>query len=245
MDGRSATTGHSLQLTKRPDLGRILIVLHQESSTPGRIGLILKHRGYSLDIRRPALGDALPETLSEHRAAIVFGGPMSVNDDSEFIKRERDWLAVPLSQEKPFLGICLGAQLLTTHLGGTVGEHPEGKVEIGYFPIKPTPVGEALMEWPSCVHQWHREWMMPPPGAEILAVGEGGEAQAFRAGRHAFAVQFHAELTLAMVHRWTVRGAARFDLKGAQERHHHFEGRMRHDRAVRHWLDRFLDLWLT
>ena len=181
MDERSTMKGGALHGAGREDLGRILIVLHQESSTPGRIGLILKHRGYSLDIRRPPLGDALPDTLADHRAAIVFGGPMSVNDDSEFIHREREWMAVPLAEEKPLLGICLGAQLITTHLGGTVGEHPGGLVEIGYFPIRPTPAGEAMMEWPACVHQWHREWMRPPERTLILVEGEGGEAQAFRA----------------------------------------------------------------
>ena len=246
MSGLATTqSGAARPATRTGCRDRILVVLHQESSTPGRVGLILKHRGYRLDIRRPPLGDPLPATLAEHRAAIFFGGPMSANDEHEFIRRERDWIAVPLGEAKPFLGICLGAQLLARHAGGAVGEHRRGIVEIGYFPLVATPAGEALMEWPPCVHQWHREWLTPPEGADVLAVGTRGEAQAFRIGRCAYGVQFHPELTLAMVHRWTVRGANRFHLEGAQERHQHFEGRMRHDRAVRQWLERFLDLWLA
>ena len=80
----------------------------------------LRERGFELDIRRPPLGDALPESLDDHAGAIMFGGPMSANDGDEFVKRETDWLAVPLKENRPFLGICLGAQKLVRHLGGNV-----------------------------------------------------------------------------------------------------------------------------
>src|SRR6266576_2506724 len=94
-----------------------LIVLHQETSTPGRIGYSLRQRGYALDVRRPRVGDLLPETMASHAGAIIFGGPMSANDTDDFIRREIDWLRVPLKEKKPFLGICLGAQMLAHHLG--------------------------------------------------------------------------------------------------------------------------------
>jgi len=96
---------------------RVLIVLHQEQSTPGRIGRLLRERGIALDIRRPRFGDPLPATLSDHLGAIVFGGPMSANDDDDYVRREIDWIGVPLAEDKPFLGICLGAQMLARHLG--------------------------------------------------------------------------------------------------------------------------------
>src|SRR5712692_9453513 len=88
----------------------ILIILHQEHSTPGRIGQELKNRGYPLDIRRPRFGDPLPSTMAEHAGAVIFGGPQSANGDEDFIRRESEWTAVPLKENKPFLGICLGAQ---------------------------------------------------------------------------------------------------------------------------------------
>src|SRR5690606_9733959 len=99
---------------------KILVVLHQELSSPGRVGQLLQATGFSLDIRRPPLGDKLPETLEGHSGAVVFGGPMSANDHDEFVRQETDWLAVPLAEEKPLLGICLGAQMLVRHLGGQV-----------------------------------------------------------------------------------------------------------------------------
>jgi hypothetical protein len=68
---------------------------------------------------------------------------MSANDPDEFVKRETDWLSVPLKEEKPYLGICLGAQMLVNHLGGKVFGRDDGLVEIGWYPIEATPEGKA------------------------------------------------------------------------------------------------------
>ena len=104
----------------------ILIVLHQEHSTPGRVGYSLQRLGYRLDVRRPRFGDPLPQTMRNHAAAVIFGGPMSVNDEDEFIRREIEWTSVPLKEDKPFLGICLGAQLLAQVAGGRATRHSPG-----------------------------------------------------------------------------------------------------------------------
>src|SRR5215203_1069873 len=102
---------------------KVLIVLHQEHSTPGRVGHALLSKGYQLDIRRPPLGDPLPDTLRDHAGAVIFGGPMSANDEHEYIKREIEWTRVPLKEGKPYLGICLGAQMLARQLGARVDFH--------------------------------------------------------------------------------------------------------------------------
>lgn len=70
----------------------VLIVLHQESSTPGRVGNALRALGHRLDIRRPRFGDPLPHTLDRHAGAVVFGGPMSANDPDDYVRREIDWI---------------------------------------------------------------------------------------------------------------------------------------------------------
>lgn len=225
--------------------GKVLIILHQEHSTPGRVGQALVARGYSLDIRRPRFGDALPATMDDHAAAAIFGGPMSANDTDAYLRRETDWIGVPLKAEKPFLGICLGAQLMVRHLGGRVSTHPQGRVEIGYYPIHPTAAGRRMMAWPAKVYQWHREGFDLPRAAELLAEGVAFENQAFRYGRAAYGIQFHPELTLAMLHRWTVRGAPRMQMPGAQDRRAHFDGRALYDSGIKAWLDRFIDLWLA
>ena len=141
---------------------KILIVLHQELSSPGRVGQMLQTKGFALDIRRPPLGEQLPDSLSGHAGAVIFGGPMSANDPDEFVSRETDWLAVPLAENKPFLGICLGAQMLVNHLGGTVAGHPDGIVEVGWYPLQATEAGRALMDWPEMTYQFHREGFTLP-----------------------------------------------------------------------------------
>ena len=220
----------------------ILVLLHQEHSTPGRVGHMLEARGFSLDIRKPRFGDGLPQTLAGHSGVAIFGGPQSANDAEEYVRREIDWLEVPLKEEIPFFGICLGAQFLARKLGARVAFHPEGLIEAGYYPLKPTPQGAALMNWPDHVYHFHREGFELPAGAELLAAGDIFENQAFRYG-NAFGVQFHPEVTHHMMCRWTVRAAHRLDLPGARPRGAHFEDRPLHDPKVRSWLANFLDFW--
>jgi len=231
---------------RTPPRPRIVAVLHQEGSSPGRVGTILGAMGYDIDVRRPFLGEALPETLADHAGAIVFGGPMSANDGDDWISREIDWIGVPLAEGKPFLGICLGAQMLAHHLGAQVKRNGEGVSEIGYFPIRPTQAGAALMEWPSMAYQWHSEGFALPAGATLLAQGEDAfPNQAMQFGVNAFGVQFHPELTFAQLHLWTVLGASIIEELKAQPPRLQLEGRFLHDRQIRTWLENFLALWLT
>ncbi|MBZ8134969.1 glutamine amidotransferase [Afifella sp. IM 167] len=222
----------------------VLIVLHQETSSPGKLGQLLRAKGYPLDIRRPRFGDPLPESMDEHSGAIIFGGPMSANDTDDFVRREIDWIGVPLAEKAPFLGICLGAQMLVKHLGGQVTSHCEGCAEIGFYRLSPTIEGKELIDWPTHVYQWHREGFDLPDGATLLARGELFQNQAFSYGPAAFGVQFHSELTYAMACRWTVRGAERMKLPGARPRTEHMASWFRYDPPVRRWLDTFLDRWI-
>ncbi len=223
----------------------VLLILHQEHSSPGRVGQVLTKLGHPLDIRRPRFGDPLPTTMDEHAGAVIFGGPQSANDSDEFLKLETDWIGVPLRDQKPYLGICLGAQMMARHLGARVYPHPQGHAQVGYYPIRPTAAGRTICpEWPDHVYQWHREGFELPAGGELLAEGEDAFAvQAFRHGT-GYAIQFHPEVTHAMMYRWLVRGAHRMELPGAKQRADHIAGRAVHDFASRNWLAGFIDHWL-
>ena len=226
---------------------KVLIVLHQEHSNAGRVGRMLQAQGAILDIRRPPLGDALPATMDDHAGAVIFGGPMGANDDHDWLKREIDWIGTALDAEKPFLGICLGAQMLSKHLGHRVYTHPDGHAEIGYYPIRPTAEADTLCAcaFPKTVYQWHRDGFDLPRGAKLLAEGTTFETQAFAWNDHAVGLQFHPEVTYAMMCRWTTRAHERMGAPNARERQHHLDGWFQHDAAVARWLDCFLRTWLA
>ena len=232
-------------MSKKP----VLIILHQEHSTPGRIGRLLQARGYPLDIRRPRFGQSLPDTMRDHSGAVIFGGPMSANDNDAFIRIETEWIGVALRDQAPFLGVCLGAQLFARHLGERVYPHPEGRVEIGYYPIVPTAEAERMFgdgAFPRRVYQWHREGFDCPHGATLLATGLDFEVQACHLGERAFALQFHPEVTYAMMCKWTTMASDRLALPGARPtRRHHLDGWFEHDGAVARWTDAFLGFWIS
>jgi len=223
---------------------KVLIVLHQENSSPGRVGQALEARGFALDIRRPRFGDPLPETMEHHAGAVIFGGPMSANDPDDFVRTEIDWIRVPLRDEAPYLGICLGAQMLARHLGARVDRHPDGRIEVGYHAIRPTQAGADELDWPHTVYQWHTEGFEAPHGATVLAEGDHFPVQAVRVGPAAYGLQFHPELTHAMMYRWTIRGAHRFGQPGAQDRAEQMALRDMHDDRLRRFLNDLLSVWI-
>jgi GMP synthase (glutamine-hydrolysing) len=95
------------------------------------------------------------------------------------------------------------------------------------------------------VYQWHREGFELPNGATLLAKGQDFEAQAFRYGPAAYGLQFHPEVTLAMMCRWSMTCPERMVSPGAHPRHRHLEGWFRHDGAVARWSSAFLRAWLA
>jgi GMP synthase (glutamine-hydrolysing) len=132
--------------------------------------------------------------------------------------------------------------MLVRHLGGKVQPNADGSTEIGWYPLRATEKGRQLLHWPKMVYHFHREGFDLPRGAELLAEGDIYRNQAFRYAEHAWALQFHAELTRAMMHRWVVHGAQRFILPNAQQGREHLEGRMLFDAPLKAWLDEFLDI---
>ncbi len=224
----------------------VLVVVHQVHSNPGHVGQWFQRNGHRLDIRRHYDGDPLPTSLAEHCGAVIFGGPQSANDGIGFIRREIDWIGVALREQKPFLGICLGAQMLAHHLGAKVDHCCDGTVEIGYHAVKATQAGDAVLgAMPSKVFQWHREGFEVPRDGTLLATSDGAYPnQAFGFGPAAFGVQFHPEITHAQVNRWSGGNPMRLLMRGAMPRPEQIDTHLMQGPRVLSWLDQFLARWV-
>jgi GMP synthase (glutamine-hydrolysing) len=223
----------------------ILVVLHQPHSTPAHVGLTLERMGHALDIRRPRFGDTLPDTLEHHDGAVIFGGPMSANDPDDFVKTEIDWIEVPLRENKPFLGICLGAQMFARLLGSKVYFDPHQRCGIGYHPVEPLKPAIDGVPWPTTVYQWHREGFDLPSGAELIVRADTAfPNQAFQFGSGT-AIQFHPEITYHQICRWSGNSPARLALPCAQDRPTQMRNHISYGPPVARWREAFLKSWIA
>jgi GMP synthase (glutamine-hydrolysing) len=172
---------------------------------------------------------------------------MSANDSDDFMKREIDLVELALEEQAPFLGICLGAQMMSVCLGGRVAPDPQGHVEMGYYDVVPLPGARLGGSWPRRVYQWHSEGFDVPAGAVPLVRAEGAfPNQALQYGPAAIGLQFHPEITYAMAARWSGRNETKLpDRRGAQLRHDQLVDHVATAPAVQRWLADFLDAWLA
>ncbi len=221
------------------------MVVHQETSDPGRVGRALSHMGFDLDIRCPACDHPLPADLEGFAGFVVFGGPMSANDDHlPFVRAEIDWIGSVLDAGHPFLGLCLGAQMMARALGARVGPRADGMHEIGYVRIRPTEAGRELFQHERYFYQWHGEGFDLPGGAALLATSDRFANQAMRYGDRAYGLQFHPEVTEAMMERWTRIAVHRLTMPGAQSQAEQRRLRPLAEPAIDAWLPGFLGAWL-
>jgi len=121
---------------------------------------------------------------------------MGIHDDEQhpWLRAERTFIKDVIAQNKPVLGICLGAQLIADVLGSNVlkNEHKE----IGFFPLSGNFDHEISNGWKNqTVFHWHGDTFDIPDGAVHLASSEATGNQAFLYKDNVLAVQFHLETT--------------------------------------------------
>jgi GMP synthase (glutamine-hydrolysing) len=189
------------------------------------------------------LGGGLPEPDARYAGAVVYGGKIPAFETARhpFLREEMDWIGRWLESGKPFLGICLGAQLLAHHLGAAIGPHPQARHEFGFYELYPTPEGRAIFPESLWVMQMHYYGFDLPAGATLLARSESYPQQAFAHGAAAFGFQFHPELTGEVLTRWHNTPDAPFDATGAQSRAQQEAALQRHGPAMSAWFEGFLD----
>ena len=200
---------------------RILVFQHLDVEHPGIFREFWADAGHEFVPVELDAGEPIPSP-DGFDLLVAMGGPMDVWQEEAY-----PWL-VPEKAAirhwvkdlgRPFLGICLGHQLLVEALGGKVGLM--GRSEVGLVDVDLTPVGRCdpiFAGLPDRIEtfQWHSaEVAVPPEGAEILAANKVCPTQALRWGPHAYGFQYHCEITSATVPEWELVPAYKASLEEA------------------------------
>ncbi len=192
---------------------RLLVLQHVEIEGPGLFEQFDKEKDLKIEIIRLDKKDNLPQT-KEGDLILIMGGPMGVKDiGSErypWLKLERDFVKRELKNKRPMIGVCLGAQLLASAAGGDVeilkyGSPPKALPEIGWSQIfinKSNNEFKELFEEPFDVLHWHGDRILLPNKAVLIASSIRCKEQLFRIGDFAYGLQFHIEVTEAMLEEW-------------------------------------------
>ncbi len=201
----------------------VLILKNVSHEGPGTIENFLRIESIGYKIIECSSGDIPP--ASDFDTLVIMGGPMSVNETDlyPYIDRETGLASEFMKKGKKVLGICLGAQIMAKALGARVYPGPEK--EIGWYDIElrnqgiKDPLMGKLAVHPRAgdfwrrfrVFHWHGETFDIPEGAVRLAKSELYPNQAFKYGDHAYAFQFHIEVTKEMIHEWLKNEAVDMD----------------------------------
>lgn len=182
----------------------LTIFRHIAGEGPGYLAEVLERHAIPWRLVRVDEGDTLPETLDDCSGLVFMGGSMSVNDPLPWIEQELKLIRMAQAARLPVLGHCLGGQLISKALGGTVSANPVK--EIGWHSVRKcnTPAARqwlaGLPEETTLFH-WHGETFSIPDGAEVILESEHCAHQAFAIG-NTLALQCHVEMTLPMVGEW-------------------------------------------
>lgn len=193
----------------------VAIVRHSLHTGAGYFATFLERHQIAWQLIAIDRGDALPDSLDRFSGLALMGGPMSVNDPLPWVAPLCALIREAVDRDRPLIGHCLGGQLISKALGGTVGRSPAP--EIGWHHVRRVRQVSAdsaprnslatgahwLGDLPDVltVFQWHNETFSIPPGAVALLRGDACTNQMYAIGPH-LGMQFHPEMTPSMIADW-------------------------------------------
>lgn len=232
-------------------MSEVLIVQNISREGPGALAAVLNARELQYDVVDLSAGEVFPDPL-DYEAVIVLGGPDSANDPTPKMATELAQVKVAIEAGKPYLGICLGLQVLVKAAGGRVVQN--AVKEIGFlddtdeqYTVAFTENGQTDplftgLSSPLSVFQLHGETVELTPAMTLLATAKDCHNQIVRVGEKAYGLQSHFELTSEMLEVW---GAEDPDLQpiGLQTLRAHYAGiQASYDRIGAQLLNNFLDI---
>ena len=184
----------------------VLIIKHVDIEGPGLIEHCLKQREISHQTLCLGTDDLLPKP-DRFTHIVLLGGPMNVYEEDRypFLRGEDLFIKEAIQRGKHILGICLGAQLIAKALGARVTKSPSK--EIGWYEVSLTEEGSrdplfSFFPKTFSVFQWHEDTFEVPKGGRLLVTSPSIPHQAFRYGENVYGLQFHLEVTRAMIREW-------------------------------------------
>jgi GMP synthase (glutamine-hydrolysing) len=189
----------------------ILIIKNISREGPGIIGEILMKHGINnkiIDLSR----EEKIFSVEKYAAVVVLGGPDSANDDTIKMKDELTMIRKVLDTGIPYLGICLGLQMMVKAAGGKVVQSPVKEIgfrdqDDHYYYVELTesglrdPLFDGIDDAVNVFHL-HGETVLLTKNMELLAEGRYCRNQIVKSGTNAYGIQCHFELTGEMFETW-------------------------------------------
>jgi GMP synthase (glutamine-hydrolysing) len=185
-------------------MAKIFVLQHHHAENLGSIADALEDAALAWQYVRVFDDQPIPQDIRGAGGLIVMGGSETVYqlDRYPYLRDEIRLIESALKENKPFLGVCLGSQLLAATLGATV-RRGESR-EIGWYPVRLSDAAKEdrlLRGLPAefVPAHWHSDVFDLPAGAIALASSEKTTLQAFRYGDQAYGILFHPEMTLEIL----------------------------------------------
>lgn len=181
---------HSNIAVEERILMRINVLQHTPNEGPGMIQDWSQKHGHEMYIYHPYQFGYLP-TADETDMLVILGGPMSPNDDLDWIKQENDLIKKLLAQEKPIFGVCYGAQMIVKTLEYQIMKAPAK--EVGFASVYRRDAKFLNIPEELNVLHWHEEMFEIPEQAQLLFSSDNLENQGFILNHRVVGLQFHLE----------------------------------------------------
>jgi len=182
---------------------RVLALIHGPRVRPELFGDIVREEGHELvEWELPTQGPP-PDGFD---AVMVFGGRMNIGEEAEhpWLEDEYELMRAWVAEEKPLLGVCLGAQTLAHATGGRVGR--ASGWQVGFYEVELSAEGRkdpVLGVLPERFDAFFTNaYEFEPPAHAIRLAATADRQQAFRVGPRAWGVQFHPEARKEQVVAW-------------------------------------------
>ena len=190
----------------------IIILQHIPIETPGYILDLMKKDKFNITTIELNQGEKIPDDLSSYDAMLCMGGPMDTWMEEAYpwlIDEKNKIKEYVVNLKKPYLGFCLGCQLLGEVLGGNIIE--SNPAEIGILDINMTKekdFDKLFSEYPKNIKalQWHSYEVVDlekNQDVKIIASSSTTKYQIFRYMKHAYGIQFHIEIKENTVSQWS------------------------------------------